>query len=86
MYDELIIALQVCVDEKKGCIECPYQAKCLNTAGKHAAIADAADALEKLNKRINFLMSCIYEAEDALNRGTDNEWARVALEKAEKEE
>lgn len=44
----------------------------------------AADAIEELNKRIDFLMNCIYEAEDALDRGTDNDWARAALEKAER--
>ena len=45
---------------------------------------NAANAIEKLNKRIDFLMNCIYEAEDALDRGADNEWARAALEKAER--
>lgn len=45
---------------------------------------EAADSIEELNKRIDFLMNCIYEAEDALDRGTDNEWARAALEKAER--
>lgn len=44
----------------------------------------AADAIEELDKRIDFLMNCIYEAEDALDRGADNEWARAALEKAER--
>ena len=44
---------------------------------------EAADAIEKLNKRIDFLMNCIHEAEDALDRGVDNDWARAALEKAE---
>lgn len=44
----------------------------------------AADAIEKLNKRIDFLMNCIYEAEDSLDRGADNDWARAALEKAER--
>ena len=45
---------------------------------------EAADVIEKLNKRIDFLMNCIYEAEDALDRGADNDWARAALEKAER--
>lgn len=44
----------------------------------------AADAIEKLNKRIDFLMNCIYEAEDSLDRGADNDWARAALEKAKR--
>lgn len=44
----------------------------------------AADAIEELNKRIDFLMNCIYEAEDSLDRGADNDWARAALEKAER--
>lgn len=47
-------------------------------------LSSAADAIEELNRRISFLMNCIYEAEDALDRGTDNEWARNALEKTTK--
>lgn len=39
-----------------------------------------------MNQRIDFLMNCIYEAEDALDRGADNDWARAALEKAERGE
>lgn len=46
--------------------------------------AEAADAIEKMSKRIDFLMNCIYEAEDSLDRGADNDWARAALEKAER--
>lgn len=49
-----------------------------------ALMEDAADAIEELNKRIDFLMNCIYEAEDSLDRGADNDWARTALEKAER--
>ena len=48
------------------------------------AIEQAADAIEEMNKRIDFLMNCIYEAEDSLDRGEDNDWARAALEKAER--
>lgn len=44
----------------------------------------AADAIKELNKRNDFLMNCIYEAEDSLDRGADNDWARAALEKAER--
>lgn len=47
-------------------------------------LSRAADAIEELNKKIDFLMNCIYEAEDSLDRGADNDWARVALEKAER--
>ena len=50
---------------------------------KAPMVMEAADVIEGLSKRIDFLMNCIYEAEDALDRGADNEWARTALEKAE---
>lgn len=46
-------------------------------------INEAADVIEELNQRIDYLMKCIYEAGDALDRGADNDWARAALEKAE---
>lgn len=51
--------------------------------GTEVSLFDAANAIEELSKRIDFLMNCIYEAEDALDRGADNEWARAALKKAE---
>lgn len=44
----------------------------------------AADVIVELNKKIDFLMNCIYEAEDSLDRGAHNDWARAALEKAER--
>ena len=53
MYEELVIALRTCVDKDKGCSECPYYTKnkCIyNTSGKHPAMVDAADAIEKLSK------------------------------------
>lgn len=43
----------------------------------------AADAIEKLNKRVDYLEDCIYKALDALDRGNDNDWAREALESAD---
>jgi hypothetical protein len=49
---------------------------------KAPMVMEAADTIMELNKRIDFLMSCIYEAEEALDRGADNDWARAALEKA----
>lgn len=54
MYEELVIALRTCVDKDKGCSECPYYAKkCMyNTNGKHPAMVDAADAIEKLSKPV----------------------------------
>lgn len=48
MYEELITALRTCVDKEKGCDECPYYGKCMTTVGKHAAMMDAADAIEEL--------------------------------------
>lgn len=47
-------------------------------------LTQAADAIDELSKRVAFVMDCIYSAEDALDRGTDNEWAREALEKAQR--
>ena len=53
MYCELITALRTCVDEEKSCSECPYYGKCMNTVGKHAAMIDAADAIEELSMRLH---------------------------------
>lgn len=88
MDDKLIAALRTCVDKDKDCSECPYFERCMhNTSSKTILIVmvDAADAIEKLNKRIDFLMNCIHEAEDSLDRGVDNDLARAALEKADRE-
>lgn len=43
---------------------------------------DAADAIEELLSRVHHLESCIDQALDALDRGSDNDWAREALERA----
>lgn len=74
MYEELVKRLR----NKAGGL---YYDGWVDTA---ASLEEAADAIEKMNQRIDFLMNCIYEAEDALDRGTDNDWARAALEKAER--
>lgn len=71
MYDELVKSLREATGWK-------------NASAHYSLMRQAADAIEERNKRIDFLMNCIYEAEDALNRGADNEWARAALEKAER--
>ena len=48
MYEELITALRTCVDKERGCSDCPYNQKCMNnTSGKHVAMVDAADAIER---------------------------------------
>lgn len=54
MYEELITALRTCVDKEKGCDECPYYGKCMTTVGKHAAMVDAADAIEELLQKEKF--------------------------------
>ncbi len=74
MYDELVKGLRNNAD---------HYMTVDGEAGLVHLLTDAADAIEELGKRIGFLMNCIYEAEDALDRGADNEWARAALEKAE---
>ena len=53
MYEELITALRTCVDEEKGCDECPYYGKCMTTVGKHAAMVYAADAIEELSMKLH---------------------------------
>lgn len=74
MYEELVKRLR----DKAGGLD--YDGW-VDTA---ASLEEAADAIEELQRHIGFLMDCIYSAEDALDRGTDNEWAREALEKAQK--
>ncbi len=51
---------------------------------KAPMVIQAADVIEKLAQRCHFLESCIDDALDALDRGADNDWARFALEKAER--
>lgn len=48
-------------------------------------VSDAADAIQALSKRERFLRGKIADALDALDRGADNDWARKALEDAERE-
>lgn len=52
MHDELITALRTCVDKDKDCPECPYYDRCMHTSGKHAAMVDAADAIEELEAQL----------------------------------
>lgn len=49
MYENIVSALRTCVDKEKGCADCPYYHKCMNTSGKHAAMVDAADAIAELS-------------------------------------
>lgn len=49
-----------------------------------SAMYEAADAIEELITRVDYLEDCIYRALDALDRGNDNDWAREALEAADK--
>lgn len=81
MCKKLVRELQSCPDAEYGCSQCEFQ-KTLNC--RERLMKKAADAIEELNKRIDFLMNCIYEAEDSLDRGAHNDWARAALEKAER--
>ena len=82
MYENLVVRL----NEYSGEREC------------HGGItAEAADAIKHQNelikalsssceqrkRRISFLEECIERAIDALDRGTDNDWARGYLERAE---
>lgn len=70
MYDELIKALRVCVDEGKDCLDCPYYSKCMsNDSEEHKAMVDAADAIEELsreNKEIAFRANQLEAMNDAL--------------------
>lgn len=44
---------------------------------------EAADAIQALTKRVEFLKNKVIDALDALDRGADNDWARKALEEAQ---
>lgn len=68
------------------CGACKYEedyppcVDCINSM-----VLDAADAIQSLSKRVEFLRGKIIDALDALDRGADNYWARKALEEVEKE-
>lgn len=53
--------------------------------GKCQLSKQAADIIHAMSKRVEFLRGKIADALDALDRGADNDWARQALEEAEKE-
>lgn len=44
---------------------------------------DAAHRLAELQTKLRAAEACIYDIEDALNHGNDNQWARDAIEKWE---
>ncbi len=75
MYEKLVKSLRITVNL--------YEAVGQDGLVTTQLIKQAADAIEELSKRINTLTNCINEAEDALDRGADNDWARAALKKAE---
>lgn len=81
MYENLIETLRYCA-KHNDCHDCPHDKYCKGAMGNDGYFCEAANAIEKLNKRINVLMNYIFIAEDALDHGADNEWARAALEKA----
>ena len=48
-------------------------------------IAEKNAEIEKLKKKLSLAECCICDVEDALNRGSDNDWAREHIENYEKE-
>ena len=48
-------------------------------------IAEKNVEIEKLKKKLSLAECCICDIEDALNRGSDNDWAREHIEDYEKE-
>ena len=54
------------------------------TVGDGKELAAALEIAITAIERVDHLEDCIYSALDALDRGTDNDWAREALEAAYK--
>ena len=87
-YTELVTQLRSFAesDGDERCDACKYEedyppcVSCINRM-----VSDAADAIQSLSKRERFLRGKIADALDALDCGADNDWARKALEEAEKE-
>ena len=87
-YTELVTQLRSFAESggDERCGACKYEedyppcVDCINHM-----VSDAADAIQVLSKRERFLRGKIADALDALDRGADNDWARKALEEAEKE-
>ena len=48
-------------------------------------IAEKNAEIEKLKKKLTLAECCICDIEDALDRGSDNDWAREHIEDYEKE-
>ena len=87
-YTELVMLLRSFAESggDERCDACKYEedyppcVSCINRM-----VSDAADAIQSLSKRVEFLRGKIADALDALDRGADNDWARKSLEEAEKE-
>ena len=87
-YAELVMQLRSLAesDTDGKCGACKYEedyppcVDCINSM-----VLDAADAIQSLSKRDRFLRGKIADALDGLDRGADNDWARQALEEAERE-
>lgn len=58
---------------------------CVFTCINPELAKEAATTIRLLVARLDRAERCIYDIEDALNRGTDNDWAREAIEEYEKE-
>lgn len=71
MYDKLITALRTCVDKDKGCSECPYYERCMNTSGKFVVMVDAANALEEINQKYESISKSLRDEAVELIRKKD---------------
>lgn len=56
---------------------------CIFTCINPELAKEAATTIQFLARRLDEAEECIYAIEDALNRGSDNDWAREAIEKYE---
>lgn len=61
-----------------------YGAQRAAAVARYVRRAPTVETAQALLENFNEAESCIYEIEDALNRGSDNDWARHAIEDYEK--
>ena len=81
MFDRLLEQLKCCMNAGLDCMVCPISEDC---DGGIEMLQNSVKALQELKRKNSMLLDCIYQALDGLDRGVDNDFARKALEQAEK--
>lgn len=90
-YEQIKKALECCVSNRD-CSKCVFLGTEIkeNTTCEVKMIKNALNLInrqqteiKRLKQKFNFADDCIWDIEDALNRGSDNDWAREHIAKYE---